>query len=754
MYFFQTWRNVFYFLGFLILTSPIAAQNPDSIRLLDQSTQLPIADAVFFYGTQSGISGSDGIISFYFEKQGVMRIAHLVYGEWELSAEMLRNAIKLGISYRESTTVDLYPVTILAVRSNLQQPGILSFDTRDKMAHDGGALLNQTPSISAIRKSGNYGFDPVLRGFKYNQLNIVLNGAQCATAACPNRMDPPTSQMAPNMLDRVEILKGPHSLRHGTSFGGTINFIPAPMRFFEHSNIYGRVSSGYESNGAIIRGEGMLGFSGSWYDTGIFASWSQGNDYESGDGTKIPSDFRRSSFGTNLGLKFGSRHQLRLSATRNLAKDTDFAALPMDLRSDDTWLLNAKHEMVVNKGALESWNSTLFASFVDHLMDNLLKPLNPRMVNTSNDAKTYNWGGRTEGIWNLYQGNVYAGFDFRAEGAEGTRIREFIAGPNKGKVFYDNAWQEGYIMKSSAFAEWSRWKGKMKYVLAGRVELNQSGINDPSSEFSKVYGETNDVQLNPSISGGAVYKINDQNSLGVWVGRSQISGNLTERFINYFPVGQDPYEMLGNPQLKPQANNQADVSYHLKTDRIIVDVSLFAAYLQDFISGVIDKSLTPRLSTSPGVRRFVNLEKALQAGFEISLKQELLKGLNHSLDMAYTYGQNLSNKKPLPEIAPLDLRYTLNGIFKKAKLEPELCVRYVMEQNRISEDFGEKSTPSFILMDAKITWQVLTKMELVAGVQNIFDKNYYEHLSRYMSGSVNPLFAPGRSFFVSAYYAF
>ena len=41
---------------------------------------------------------------------------------------------------------------------------------------------------------------------KYDQLNIVLNGAQCATAACPNRMDPPTSQLAPNTIEKVEIV--------------------------------------------------------------------------------------------------------------------------------------------------------------------------------------------------------------------------------------------------------------------------------------------------------------------------------------------------------------------------------------------------------------------------------------------------------------------------------------------------------------------------------------------------------------------
>jgi iron complex outermembrane receptor protein len=50
-------------------------------------------------------------------------------------------------------------------------------------------------------------------------------------------------------------------------------------------------------------------------------------------------------------------------------------------------------------------------------------------------------------------------------------------------------------------------------------------------------------------------------STALWLGRAQRSGSLTERFINYFPVGQDPYEMLGNPQLLPEVNNQADLTF-------------------------------------------------------------------------------------------------------------------------------------------------------------------------------------------------
>ncbi len=114
-----------------------------------------------------------------------------------------------------------------------------------------------------------------------------------------------------------------------------------------------------------------------------------------------------------MGFKISDDNQLRLSVIYNVARDADFPALPMDLRDDDTWLFNARHDISFDKKNLSSWNTTVFGSFVNHLMDNLLKPLDPRMLNAQTNATTYNFGGRTEGIWNFEKSNLFAGADFR-----------------------------------------------------------------------------------------------------------------------------------------------------------------------------------------------------------------------------------------------------------------------------------------------------------------------------------------------------
>ena len=208
--------------------------------------------------------------------------------------------------------------------------------------------------------------------------------------------------------------------------------------------------------------------------------------------------------------------------------------------------------------------------------------------------------------------------------------------------------------------------------------------------------------------------------------------------------------MLGNPQLAPEVNYQADLTFKWQiAEKAVVNVDVFAAYLQDYISSVIDTTLTPRLPMSPGVRRFININEAFKTGFEVSWDQNLFAGLSHRMGIAYTYGQDLERDEPLPEIAPLDVRYAIYGSYLKDRLGPEVVFRYVAEQSRASAEFGETVTPSFGLLDVKMGYQITSGLSVNTGVNNLLDENYYEHLNRSVRGANEPIFAPGRNFFLN-----
>jgi iron complex outermembrane receptor protein len=209
--------------------------------------------------------------------------------------------------------------------------------------------------------------------------------------------------------------------------------------------------------------------------------------------------------------------------------------------------------------------------------------------------------------------------------------------------------------------------------------------------------------------------------------------------------------MLGNPQIRPEINNQVDLNLGYRTGNTDIDIVLFSSWLNSFISSEIDTGLVPTMPSSPGVRRFINIEHAYMAGFEINWKQKLPAELEHQLSISYTYGTDNTRDEPLPEIAPMDIHYTLSGNFINHKLHPAVIFRHVLMQNRISGFYGENPTPAFSLFNIVVEYKMNEILEISAGVQNLFDSAYYEHLSRTIIDQNRPVYSPGRNFFLSLF---
>jgi iron complex outermembrane receptor protein len=419
----------------------------------------------------------------------------------------------------------------------------------------------------------------------------------------------------------------------------------------------------------------------------------------------------------------------------------------MDLRSDDTWLLQASHEIYLTAERNLTLSTSAYASLVDHLMDNSGKMLVPRMVNAETAVQTRNMGGRTElsvrgGLYRLI-----AGADLNYENADGFRTREFLMGPNMGNLLTDNVWQNGRIMRTGIFADYSRTSGEVKYHLSGRINLNAADAIDPDVSFESLYGQIRSIQVNPGITGGFEFRTGDF-SYALWAARVQRSGNLSERFMNSFPVGLDPYELIGNPELKPEVNNQMDLIIAFEGDKNTrIELNLFYSFLQQFISSTIRPDLNPKMPSAPGVRQYDNIDRASIYGFEIGLQQPMPWQLVARIDAAAQVGKNLVSGEPLPEIPPVDLRATLWGSYFKDRLRPSLFVRYVLKQERISSEFGETATPAFWLMDLDITYATFQWLSLSGGIRNLFDMAYYEHLNRSVSGTGHPIYNPGRNIY-------
>ncbi|MCT4663763.1 MAG: TonB-dependent receptor [Flavobacteriales bacterium] len=750
--------NTKYIIAIIVLMAQfgLAAQDLKSLTLQDSETGNIITQATFEYGNQKGISDENGRFKINFDTKTLLQISHVVYGVNEYQPKEVKVFLEKGIILLTAKQENLYPVTVLSLRPKARKHEVLKLQSVDKLAFDGAEILKKSAVISGIKKSGSYGFDPVFRGFKYDQINIVTQGCQTASAACPNRMDPPTSQMSPNMIDRVEILKGPYALRFGTGLGATINYITKKGQFTPEMKWNGRASLGYQSNGNGLRSEISTGFSTKNIHLNFFGAFSKGDDYTDGRGEEVRSGYQRASYGLKGDFKLSSAHEIGLLASNNRASDVDFVALPMDLRSDDTWMLNLEHRWAFSGRKLQNWKTNIYASLVDHLMDNHGNITKMSMVKAHTDAHTKNIGFRTEGTWKTTNGKWFGGADTRWENIAGTRFREMLMGPKKGKIMKDNVWQNGSILRSAIFVEYQGKQDVWEYVLSSRLAFNQSDANELAASFKNRFPEgVKEKQINPNISLGVHYSLNDYSKFSLWMAHVQRSGSITERFINSFPVGNDPYELVGNPIIKPEKNKQIDFGYEYQTEKTAIGATIYASYLSDYISSIIDPKLKPVMKMSPGVRVFSNIDQALRTGFEIQWKQALMENVHQEIQLAYTYGKDVNTDEALPEIAPLDMRYQLGAELMKGKIIPSLELRYVADQKRIATAFGETKTPSFFLMNLAVEYLPFKNARLKLGVDNLFNTAYYEHLNRSVRGTNNlSIYDMGRNIHAAFSYRF
>ncbi|MFN3528886.1 MAG: TonB-dependent receptor domain-containing protein [Bacteroidia bacterium] len=734
---------------------PIWAQQ--ALRFADAYSREPIFGLAYRYGNQQGSSDSSGVIYLQFNDSIRLQLRHLSYGSWELNPSEVKAALTIGLYFQRPLQHALEPVTVIALRPNEKIETARSLSALEQLHHDAGAVLQQDVSIAGVRKSGNFGFDPVLRGFKHEQLQLVVDGMQSATAACPNRMDPPSSQIMLNRVQSVEILKGPHALRYGNALGGTINFVYQDPNYSETKNSYGQYSSLFETNGRLHRHEARLGRSNKKSDLGLLASFSQGADYRDGNGLLVPAHFMRGSVGAYADFKAGKHNEIRSTFNRNFARNVAFPTLGMDLRTDDTWMFNTRHTRTFSGRALQSWRNNAFISKVDHLMDNLLRDPTNRMVNASTPARTWQWGGRSEGHWAWKKKQLYAGIDFRHESADATRERFFLDGHLAGTSLFEPAWQNALIEKTGLFASWQAYHAGFSWHAAARLEHNRALIRNPSPAFMGSNHTDPIGQWNPGLSAGIRKQMEGGWESALWLARVQRSGSMTERFINFFQVGLDPHEMLGNTSLLPEVNHQLDWQLNLKRKQYQLQFSAFAAYLTNYITAELTQ-LRPRdaqlglgscgSAVAPGVRQFVNIDHALLHGFEFSLAHQWHPRWQHEMAMAYTRGKNISWGEALPEIPPLDMRYKLVHSSFNKRMQTQFRLRQVLAQERISLQFGEQASRAFTLIDLDFAWQWNKQLQSRMGISNLLNMAYYEHLNRPIGIDRIPLHAPGRSIFV------
>ena len=666
---------------------------------------------------------------------------------------------------------------------------VVKSEMEENILRDVGDALRSIPNVSGLRKGGA-NIDPVVRGFKYSQLMTLINGAIEIEGGCPNRMDPTTSHIDIDDVEQIEIIKGPYALRYGPSFGGVINLSTYQPKFGDKFEIHSRISTGYESNWngnkehlAVTGGTKKINFL-------LTGNRMQYGNYDDGNDNIYKSSFLKYSYSGKVGFSPIDKHNFNLFYQGTMHKNVYFPALPMDEREDNSNIMGLTYTTSQHQGIFSGAYFKANYAMVNHVMDNKSRAnADTNMAAVSDvDANTL---GMRAGVNLEFKDRyfLFFGADYQYINKDGDRTKTLIMQPPvNGKIpqKIEALWNKAYIQNIGIISEFKTALGTFDLIGAVRLDLNSAQsekievLGMPSGGITPVLLSNEDTKssfANFSFNVGATKQLGRHFSLGLSIGRGTRNPNMVERFIILLPVGYDNYDYLGNPKLKPENNNEADLSLKFQHEKYgAAEFNVFYSLVQNYITGrLMPPSVQKPLSMNVlGVKQFYNAGLASFTGFEFSYTLPSTYKLGAHVTVAYTHatiynvtkqildptkvisqqvvGEEVLKKDAVSEIPPLEANISISYKFFKKRLIPRIGARIVLDQGHVSEAFYEPSTPGFALFNLGLSYKYNDHISVSGGVNNLFDKAYYEHLNRKMLGMPTKLYEPGRVFYINLFF--
>ncbi len=295
-------------------------------------------------------------------------------------------------------------------------------------------------------------------------------------------------------------------------------------------------------------------------------------------------------------------------------------------------------------------------------------------------------------------------------------------------------WPEASISDLGIYAECQSFAFTDLLFTAGlRADFSRASAEKVPQELLNYRGITAD-QANSAVSIGAsfssTYRFNDHFSGGASIARGSRIPEFSEYYSFYYLNRFDNYEYLGDPRLEIETDLNLELLLNVDYDRFGMEISGYRNLIDNFIVGRIVPGVMPHTMGAAGVMAYENLGQAEIRGVEGNWRASVGWGFRILGNMSYITGKNNGNGDPLPEIPPLDatlgVKYSSvqNGIW--AQFDGHFAAR----QNRVSILSGEDRTPAFEVFDLRAGYTGFSHLHIYSGIENIFDREYYEHLSR------------------------
>ena len=675
-------------------------------------------------------------------------------------------------------------------------------ESRSRQTSDAGSLLRKSSTALGVgtQRRNPIVSDPRVRGSRVGQL------AASGSHWVPARIDLDTmlNKLDSRIIDDIIVVKGPYSALYGPD----LRFIDVKLldspRFEDGWQLGGSTSLNYQTNGEQWYGRQTV--EGGESDWGFRIGYGQktGNDYQSGNGTDIPSSYQSRDVDFALGYDLTQDSSIEFHYLRLDQTNVEFPGQLFDMDFLKTDGFEATYELRnqdhFDRLVIDTWyNNTQFKGNAQSPAKKTQFPgLFTQVPNYTGltDVETTSVGYRAAGTWELsQQTRLTAGTDLRVV----QQALDELSSGSVGFIFFNNV--NSPLPKSQSanpglFAELQHSATEQLSFTAGtRVDyVNANVLDSPSqlgiagASLATILGtnrfEQNFVPWAAFLTGR--YQMSDDWGMTFGAGHSERPPSLTELYVAesfLFLLQNGENTATGDPLLRQERLTQLDLGLQFNRDRLRAGGNGFFGWAQDYVT-FENMRVFPAANPQQVSLKYVNTDLATLAGFESFLEYDAASWATLFGRVHYVEGQDRTrdgsfatkihkgatpstrvagmsrgsfsgvagpSSEPLPSILPLETRLgvRVRPPSQSTKWSAELSTRIVDRQDRVARSLLETPTPGFTTWDLRGTWQASQACLVVAGVENFTNKNFREHLDFRSSGGFRVL-QPGINFYVGS----
>lgn len=660
-----------------------------------------------------------------------------------------------GVSSATSVRKSAVPVDILKRQDLLKTSATNLMDA-----------LSKTPGVSQI-STGPAISKPTIRGLGYNRLVVVNDGMRQEGQQWGDEHGIEIDEYSVN---KVEVLKGPASIMHGSdALAGVINILTnVPVAA---GTVKGNVFSNYQTNNGLIGLNANVAGNINSFNWNVYGSHKSAYDYTNKyDGRVFNSKFNERNFGGYIGLNksWGYSHLLvsnfnqslglvegdRDSATGRFTKlenlgglENEVVTSSSDFKTRDVFVPSQHIEhfkvSLDNSFRLGENRLTLNIGFQRNQRQEFGNVLDPKEIGLYFDLKTINYNIQ----YHFAQQNNWQ----TTIGVNGMRQ----VNTNKGAEMLI----PGYNLFDIGAFVYTK-KGFDKLTLSGGLRVDNRSLR--SSEFKEgtnvKFEKFNKHFSNVSGSAGFSYEADNAVTLKLNLARGFRAPSIPELASNGAHEGTNRYE-YGEQNLKSETSLQADAGIDINTEHVSFSASIFYNSIKNFI-------YYRKLSATDGTDSIINIDGNDNIAFRFNQNNAKLYGAEFNLDIhphpldwlhienTFSYVRGTLNQQQdgsnnLPFIPAARLLNQLRGDFsKKGKLFKNAYVMFELDntfaQNNPFTGFNtETTTPGYSLLNAGIGSDVTSKgrtlFSLYLAGKNLTDVAYQNSLSRLKYAAENQL---------------